>query len=325
MDDAADSTRIAPADRELTRRLTVVAIVLFLFTAAFSTLFRLYSKKFRDVTGRAEWIWPSHQISRQTPIVFFASRDFDLPGWRKYTRIKVLGDPEYTLFFNGKPIGGRRVRDDRYLDIYDVTELARDGRNRILVAVRSSNGVGGLITSVDITPEAENVVATGKDWRVFQRWHDALPLRDAGLAATPMSFGTPPAGRWNYLIPRSMAIEKPPEKAIAPQNVFRFVASRGEVRIVDGVPVAGKRPAPAVVYDFGPVKGRIRLTLTRDEAVAPMIEVKLGNTMEDLAAIDYEPRAFPFAPGERSVTDPDVEEFRYVMVYSGRARAEVVQ
>jgi hypothetical protein len=313
------------ADRELLRRLTVIVTFVFLFTAAFSTLYRLYSKKFFDVTGQAEWIWPSHQVSRQTPIVFFAVRDFDLPKWRRYARIKVHGDPEYTLFLNGTPIGGRRVHEDRHLDVYDVSELVRDGRNRIMVAVRSSTGVGGLITSIDITPEVENVVATGKDWKVFRRWDDALPLRDAGVAEGPMSLGQPPGGRWNYLLPQVRQIEKPPERVIRPQSMFRYLANLGVIQILEGVPVAGKRPVQATVYDFGPVTGRVRLILVGTQAVAPMVHVRLANAVEELAEVDHNPRPFPFAPGERSVTDPDVAQFRYVMVYGSRARPEVVQ
>ena len=63
---------------------------------------------------------------------------------------------------------GRRraalVGDDRQLDMYDVSGLARDTGNRIMVAVRSTNGVGGLIAAVDIKPEIENLIVTGADW-----------------------------------------------------------------------------------------------------------------------------------------------------------------
>ncbi len=307
------------------RRLTFVLVFLLLFTAAYSGLYRLYSKKFYDVSGRAEWIWPSHQISRETPVAFFAARDFDLPRWRLYTRIKILGDPEYTLYFNGREIGGRRVHDDRHLDIYDVSDLARDGRNRILVAVRSSNGVGGLIASIDITPEAENIVATGRDWKIFRRWSDSLPLRDTTGAEAPMLFGEPPSGRWNYLLPRNAEIAKPAARVVQPSASRDFIARIGSIRIREGIPVAGADPVRAVAYDFGPISGRIRVVLTGTNAVPPLVNVRLANAPSELDQIEYNPRRFVFAAGERSLTDPDAAQFRYVVVYGGRARAEVVQ
>jgi hypothetical protein len=146
--DASDSNlRISPDDRELMRRLIVVLIFITLFTAVFSHLYRIYAKKFYDLTGRAKWIWAPHRINRNEPVVFWATRDFTLPEQRRYTQIKVLGDPEYVLYFNGQEVGGRRVREDRHLDFFDVSPSARTGRNRIVVAVRSVSGVGGLIAA----------------------------------------------------------------------------------------------------------------------------------------------------------------------------------
>ena len=144
-------------------RLAIATLGLFLFIAAFHRLNLLYSHKFFDVTGRAQWIWPQLRVAANVPVAFFATRDFDLPKNRYFTRIKIAGDPQYTLYFNGREVGGRRTADDMALDVYDVSTLARDGRNRIVVAVRSANGVGGLLASVDITPEYQNMVPSGSD------------------------------------------------------------------------------------------------------------------------------------------------------------------
>ena len=96
--------------------------------------------------ARAQWIWQQHRLAQGDPAAFFATHEFDLPPNRSFTRIKMLGDPEYTLYFNGVAIGGRHVGDDNEaLDTYDVSALARDKKNRMVVAVRSANGVGGLI------------------------------------------------------------------------------------------------------------------------------------------------------------------------------------
>src|SRR5205823_14294032 len=44
-----------PADLVLARKLTIALLALLAVAAAFSRLDRLYSDKFLDVTGRAEW------------------------------------------------------------------------------------------------------------------------------------------------------------------------------------------------------------------------------------------------------------------------------
>src|ERR1044072_5817348 len=152
---------IRSEDRELMRRLTIVLVLGVLFFASFTHLDRLYSQKFFDVTGNAQWIWPKHQLSRGVPVAFFAARDFDLPADRYYTKIKVAGDPEYVLYFNGQEIGGRRFGDDgEALDVFDVSQLAKTGRNRIVIAARSTNGVGGVLAAVDLSAEVENFVVT---------------------------------------------------------------------------------------------------------------------------------------------------------------------
>src|SRR5258708_3712834 len=114
---------ISAADRLLMRRLTVALGFLFLFVFAFSRLELLYGDKFYDVpnTGNAQWIWMRLHMSAGDPAAFYATRDFDLPPGRQFTRIKIHGDPEYTLYFNGVEIGGRRVGEDSFLDTYDVS------------------------------------------------------------------------------------------------------------------------------------------------------------------------------------------------------------
>src|SRR5947209_12428946 len=83
-------------DHNLMRRLTIALLALLGLVAAYSKLDLLYSHKFFDNTGRAQWIWAQQQLSRGVPVAFFATRNFDLPPNRQFTRIKVFGDPEYT-------------------------------------------------------------------------------------------------------------------------------------------------------------------------------------------------------------------------------------
>src|SRR5256885_14088011 len=162
--------RIQPSDLRLMRRFSLALAFLFLFVFAFSRLELLYGDKFFDVsnTGNGEWIWMPLRMAGGTPAAFYATRDFDLPSSRQFTHIKILGDPEYTLYFNGREIGGRRVGEESALDVYDVSKLARDLGNRIVVAARSPNGVGGVIASVDVSDEYQNVVPTGSEWAIVR-------------------------------------------------------------------------------------------------------------------------------------------------------------
>src|SRR5437867_3045486 len=93
------------SDHNLMRRLAIGVLALFAGVDAYHRLYLLYAHKFFDVTGRAQWIWAQHQLSRNIPVAFFATRNFDLPPNRQFTRIKVAVDPEYTLYFNGPQIG----------------------------------------------------------------------------------------------------------------------------------------------------------------------------------------------------------------------------
>ena len=316
---------ISAQDRELMRRLAGILFFVVLLTAGFASLWRLFSNKFHDITGTAAWIWTPHRISRNIPVTFFAARDFDLPRNRPWTRIKITGDPEYTLYFNGRQVGGRRLRENIRLDVFDVSQLARDGKNRILVAVRSTNGVGGLLVSVDIAPETENYVVTGADWRIFREWNAQLPLRDAGPSVAPMILGEPPAGRWNYLSQRAAEITPPPSTVQKPVRSWTFRAMIPAIKIRSGVAVGVTEPARATAFDFGPTAGHVRLVLNGPQAVPPVVRVRLANAEGEVTAVEGHMRDFVFGDGETMVIDPEVNQFRYVVVYGGRARAEVVK
>src|SRR6266550_1395229 len=185
------------SDHSLVRRLAIAVLAIFAFVAAYDRLYILYGHKFFDVTGRAQWIWARHQISRDIPVAFFATHNFDLPPNRRFAYIKIAGDPEYTLYFNGTQVGGRRMGEETRLDVYDVSKLARDRGNRVVIAARSANGVGGIIASIDVTEEYKNVEPTGSAWNIVRGWRDDLLLRDPPpeLMSSPMPIGRPPIGR----------------------------------------------------------------------------------------------------------------------------------
>lgn len=308
------------------RRITIVLVFVMLFTATTSQLYRMYAKKFFDVTGPAKWIWASHQISRQIPVVFFAVRDFDLPPQRVFTRIKIAAEPEYALFFNGVEVASRRMGQSATLDEYDVSALSRTGSNRIMVAVRSPSGVGGLLAGVDIAPETENFVTTGPDWKIYRRWTASLPLRDPReVAETPMVLGEPPTGRWDYLSLKPGVRRDPPKTVVRPAHVRTFKPLVRTFRIRNGVQIAGAVPTRATAFDFGFTSGRLRLTLVGRQTVAPLVNVRFANAEQELGLIEGEIVPFAFGEGETTLIDPDVRNFRYVIVYGGRATADVVR
>lgn len=309
------------------RRLAIVAASVVIITFSLSRLWLLYAHKFYDVTGRAQWIWARHQLSRNIPVAFFATREFDLPPNRYFTKVKIAGDPEYTLWFNGTEIGGRKVGDARALDVYDVTPIARTSANRMVIGVRSRDGVGGIIASVDIAPDYQNVVVTDEKWHIVRRWMDDLMVRDPEPAAMapPMRIGRPPIGRWNYLARQEGKRAGPPQRVIAPRETFDIKAALARVDVRAGVAVTVVDPKRATVFDFGPTTGRVRLTLRYVSGVAHAINVRFANERSELFEIEGPVEPFVFAAGEQTIVDPVERRFRYVMVYGSEAGAEVLQ
>lgn len=284
----------------------------------------VYGRKFFDVSGPARWIWPKVDISSELPVTFFATRDFTLPASRYYTKIKVAADPQYTLYFNGQEIAGRPMGEDGALDVYDVTKLSKTGRNRIVIAVRATQGVGGLLASVDISPEAENYVVTDGSWKVATAWRPELIARDVAGMSHPRVIGSPPIGRWNYLKPRPAAVEVPPSETAQPVGSWYFRGALPEVQVIEGVAVRGSKYTRAWAYDFGKImNGRIRLTRT-SMIGGDVIDVRLTGEKEQLLPVEGDLHSFCFAPGERTVTDPEVRPFRYVAIYERPATPEAL-
>ncbi len=310
------------------RRLAILAVAVFTVVAAFSRLDLLYSHKFSDNTGRAQWIWPQNRLAEGKPVAFFATRNFDLPPNRSFTRIKMLGDPEYTLYFNGVVVGGRHVADDNEaLDTYDVSSLARDKQNRIVVAVRSANGVGGLIASIDLTQEFGNFIVTGGDWHIVRGWRDDLLLRDppASQITSPRLLGRPPARRWNYLAQREGKPFAPAHRVIAPRESSEFATALPEIAVIGGTAVTVSRKTNAIAYDFGPTTGRARLTARGPASVERSVTVRFANDRSELFVVEGDVERFVFAAGERTILDEETRNFRYVTVYGGTASVDVVQ
>jgi hypothetical protein len=315
-------------DRALMKRLTIVLAALFVFVFAWSRLQLLYGEKFFEVTasGKAQWIWMQHRLADGNPVAFYATHDFDLPPQRNFTHLKVLGDPEYTLYFNGVEVGGRRVGEESTLDVYDVSALARDKANRIVIAARSPNGVGGLIASIDLAPDFLNHVFTNGDWHIVTQWHPDILTRDTAPFFRPMLLGRPPARRWNYLTRQPANVFAPPAGVMQARETFSFRTAMPQIEVVDGVAVAGTKPIDATAYDFGVgARGRLRLTLPKPSTQPLVVNVRFHTERNDLFAIEGEVEPFVFAAGETTVTDEQQRIFRYVEIYGSAARAEVLQ
>ncbi len=328
---AGDSI-VSKSDRELMKRLTIVLAFVFACTAAFAHLERTYARKFFDITGDARWIWARHRMNDNQPVAFFAARDFTLPAHRVYTHLKVLGDPEYTVFLNGREVAGRRIEGrrgedvERVIDVYDVTPLVRTGANRIVIAVRAPSGAGGLIASIDIGPEAANWVVTGSDWKIHRRWDPRILKSDAGITGwqPPVIIGEPPVGRWNYLSTEQQPLAPLPARVTPPKDSFPQIGLIPRIRTAGGVAVAGTEELRAVAFDFGFTKGHVRLIDHADRAVSEVVWVRFAFDRSELRFPEWNLRPVVFAPGESVVTTPEIHDFRYAMLFGKGVRAEVV-
>jgi hypothetical protein len=320
---AADS--INPKELDLVRRLAIAAGIVFLFTAAFAKLERTYSQKFHDVTGTAKWIWAPHRMSDDFPLAFFATRNFDLPERRAYTHLKILGEPEYTIWVNGRQIGARNVGEQRSLDVYDISQLVKTGMNRIVVGVRAPRGVGGLIASIDIGPEAGNWVVTDHSWMVYRVWMPELLRVDVpAKGQPPVVVGEPPIGRWNYLKLADQSIAEPLTNALKPREEFAQIGYIPTIETRSGVAVAGTARARATAFDFGPgTKGRLRITMAEpNRGPSQILNVRFANEREELALAEWGLRPIVIATGEQQFVTPEEHYFRYVMVF-GRKKVNV--
>ncbi|MGN6185617.1 MAG: hypothetical protein ACTHQM_18415, partial [Thermoanaerobaculia bacterium] len=315
-----------PPHRDLMNRHGKVFALLFILTAGFSHLVRVYSQKFYDVTGEARWIWAQHSMSAGAPVAFFAARDFELPENRIFTQIKVLGDPEYTLYINGQKVAGQLVGEDRKIQLYEISDLVKTGRNRVVIGVRAAQGFGGLIASIDIGPETRNWIVSDSSWRIYRRWDEALLARDLDTGwETPMIIGEPPIGRWNFLdienAQRAIAVQEVQQ----PVDSFEVDGFIPKVKTQNGMAIATVDPAKGMAFDFGFTRGRLRLTTDRDYAFSRAVMVRYANVRDELPLIEWTLRPVVFAPGERVVEIPESASFRYVMVFAKDVRVEVVR
>lgn len=321
---AGDS--ISASDRDLMKRLGLVLAFIFVFTAAFSHLAAVYSQKFHDRTAPAQLLWARHPMSANEPVAFFAARDVELPPHRVYARLKLLGDPEYTLYVNGREIAGRLVGEDRALDYYELSEVMQTGRNRIVVAVRAPKGVGAFLAALDLAPETQNWIVSDPQWKIYRRWDPLILQYDvAGQWEAPAVIGAPPIGRWNFLEIAKRGADAPPANVLAAKDSFEFVGLLPTIRTQAGISVAGSERARATAFEFGQAtKGRIRVSQDRARGFSRLVQVRFANDRSELGLLELNPRAIVFAAGETEVTTPEEHTFRYVVAFAPDVKIEVL-
>lgn len=290
----------------------------------YSFLHQFFSAKFHDVTGRASWIWTQGRIAADKPLVLFAVHEMELPTNREYVKIKVSGDPEYTLWFNGVAIGGSRGSEKSRLDYYDVTPVAADGTNRVVVSLRSARGAGGFIFSLDLSRTQENVVVSDQDWRLFDAWWPGLLERDPpGVRwSRPRELGRPPFGRWDYPL-RQEGNEWSLERNVYhPIAAMSLKATLAEARSISGVIVRVPRAVRATAFDFGAVRGRARIESPPGET--RVVPVRYMNDLSEIGD-DGDVVMLTIANEEQTLVDPVERTFRYLVVYAPVSAVSVVR
>lgn len=298
----------------------------FVVAALVAFFWGFFRAQFNRATGEAEWIWPATKLSAGEPLAFFAVKEFEVPLNPPFVRIKIACDPEYTLYFNGEVVGRALEGSRATLDVYDVTPLARQGKpNRIVVAARSANGVGGLIVAVDYAPIRENDIVSDANWKIFAAWRDELAHRDLDLPSLPVRvLGKPPYGRWNDL-----TLANRTRAALSPRRLGPVESRPAElpvtrIRVVGGVAVAVREAEQATAWDFGDFEGRCVITDSSEAAVATrVVRLRYEQAFDDFR-LDGSMREVALAPGETSYVDPRVVRARWIAMYGSDATPSVV-
>lgn len=259
-------------------------------------------------TGEAQWIWKPMNWRDEGPTAFYAVRDFDLPARPRQARLLVTADEEYVLTLNGKRIGAGAWRPGAPLDVYEAGPLLLQGGNRLVVELRSSRGVGGLLLGLEDTAAHRILVGTDQAWRIFPRHQLGLvrgwlPLGGGELAHC---WGIPPAGRW----------DRPREGPLRPP-LGRLAGA--PVPAVSARP-AGPAGAPGflTLYDWGrEVTGYLSLGVLPAERPGVAL-LFTGNQPPDPLA-DAPAGSVLIQAGRQDWLDARPRRFRYALL-AGRVR-----
>lgn len=207
-------------------------------------------------TRSAAWIWSPGAEAGKAPQTFFAVRDFVLTFPPDEAWLFAQGDEEAHVYLNGEPVLLYRYADNDPLAVVDVAPVLLPGANRIAVELRSAQGMGGLLVSLETKGREQVWVGTDEEWRIVRSL-----TAETMVAGTPIVdsqpaevLSLPPAGRWGR--PRAGGVRlQLREQLLRPEGVLPHRA-RSELltrwttlgRVVDWeTPQVGRK----VVFDWG--------------------------------------------------------------------------
>lgn len=198
-------------------------------------------------TRDAQWIWAPGLETVPSPVRFALVRQFELPFAVSDARVLALADQEYEVHLNGTWVGSNRYAAGT-VDAYEAGSLLQPGTNTLLVELRSTRGIGGLLFSLEINgTQGEVLSIVGDDsWGVVGRGLRGL-FGNRPELVSPEPVGvlvTPPAGRWG--LPREVT----PKPTIA------------DLRVGDR-PLAAERILVGPENDLWGKQGRVKRRSTR--------------------------------------------------------------
>lgn len=212
---ATGSTAAGPTpDPDRARRL--FRLKLLAWAGGVVLLLLLLRGQFRHelyhLTGEASWMWVTGDVAQKRPVAGIFVRDFSLADRPRRAVAKICGDRQYTLWINGHLVLTGHNRPGFRLDVVQVTDLLRPGRNVIAVEAGSPTSVGAVLFALDLEPGPEglragdprgrSVIVSGPDWRVFTRWVPGVFDRAITGGDRPWIWGRPPDHPWSYPVPR---------------------------------------------------------------------------------------------------------------------------
>ena len=218
---------------------------------------RVIQSRFLLPTGTAQWIWAATEKPSGRPMGFYAVRDFDLAERPRTAHLSSQADEEAVIFINGIPVGTLDYWNRARLEAFDVSEMVRPGRNRLVAELRSLRGVGGFLLRLAVEGEdwTEEIV-TDREWQVFRRSEPGVfNLQEPLPEAEPIQiWGAPPVGRWSR--PRR-PLELPTidavrvgTKAVGAQR-FRLGGGGEKWRNLGKTNRSSPAIGPWVVFDWG--------------------------------------------------------------------------
>jgi hypothetical protein len=160
-----------------------------LLVAAERAIRGLASRNFAELRG-AQWIWAAGLTPDDGAVAFYLAREFELDFQPQRGRLWSLADEEYVVSLNGIVVGSNRFAEGATVDVYEVGSMLRRGRNRLLVELRSSRGVGGMLLGLEARgPEGVVRIVSDGAWRALRRHRRWLARPDTDLGADRLLAG----------------------------------------------------------------------------------------------------------------------------------------